>query len=191
MRDFAVTPGIYAVSQERYRQITAERFSSEHDDVYRHQELVRAAICYLIQYIVDVANVNIANSIENIISFVWPWNPLWWKPKDPLRNLVRGLALGVAELDRLLRESNREAKARPLYEVTAEGEKSLVHEKSQVIETEFGKRYIIILPDGYDEATAKNLQEKLNEWQKSSKTFGVFPFGGKLYEVNPDKNPLD
>lgn len=30
----------------------------------------------------------------------WPWSPEWWKPKDPRRDLIRGIALLIAEAER-------------------------------------------------------------------------------------------
>ena len=31
----------------------------------------------------------------------WPWEPRWWKPKNPRRDLVRAAALLIAEIERL------------------------------------------------------------------------------------------
>jgi hypothetical protein len=69
---------------ERQRQIDVENWAPEHDDQYHQNELVRAALCYL---------------LGNPSS--WPWEYRWWKPADRRRNLVKAVALIIAEIERL------------------------------------------------------------------------------------------
>ncbi|MBB5663211.1 hypothetical protein GGE68_001387 [Rhizobium leguminosarum] len=83
------------VLAERRRQIEAEGWSATHDDQYRQNELVRAAMCYL---------------LGNPGS--WPWAYDWWKPGDPRRNLIKAAALIIAEIERL----DRSALSAPLTE---------------------------------------------------------------------------
>lgn len=83
------------VLAERRRQVEAEGWSATHDDQYRQNELVRAAMCYL---------------LGNPGS--WPWAYVWWKPGDPRRNLIKAAALIIAEIERL----DRSALSAPLTE---------------------------------------------------------------------------
>lgn len=78
------------VIAERQRQISAEGWTPEHDDVHASHELRRAAACYMLG--------NGGN---------WPWDWRWWKPTTDRRNLVKAAALLIAEIERLDREGNR------------------------------------------------------------------------------------
>ena len=72
------------IAAERRRQVEAEGWTPEHDDAHDDNELSRAAACY---------------AIGNVA--YWPWEAMWWKPKDRRRDLVRAAALIVAEIERL------------------------------------------------------------------------------------------
>jgi hypothetical protein len=75
--------GAERIAAERQRQIQKEGWTSENDDRYKNGELLRAAICYL-----------------NNDPTGWPWDPSWWKPSTPIRNLEKAGALIAAEIDR-------------------------------------------------------------------------------------------
>lgn len=75
---------IEEIAAERRRQIEVEGNSTEQDDAYTMDELVRAATSYLKGF-----------------PEAWPWSPKWWKPKDRRRDLIRAAALIVAEVERL------------------------------------------------------------------------------------------
>lgn len=47
---------------------------------------------------------NIKRGHANGCCLWWPWAVRWWKPKDPIRDLVRAGALIAAEIDRLQRK---------------------------------------------------------------------------------------
>jgi hypothetical protein len=80
------------IYRERLRQINSEGFSEEHDDKYKKNELVDAAISYCLG--------------DGIIHKFWPWDKSWWKPKSKRENLVKAAALIVAEIERIDRENS-------------------------------------------------------------------------------------
>ena len=84
--------GAKLIAVERERQIEKEGWTAEHDEQHSRFELARAALCYL-EY---------ATSGRALLSVPkkWPWDSKWWKPKNPLRDLVRAGALIAAEIDR-------------------------------------------------------------------------------------------
>lgn len=91
--------GVQLIADERNRQISAEGWTSAHDDAYSKRELVRAAVAYALHGV----NQSIVDD-----SF-WPWHIAWWKPSDNVRNLVKAGALIAAEIDRLLREADADS----------------------------------------------------------------------------------
>jgi hypothetical protein len=72
------------VLAERRRQVTAEGWTHEHDDVHANSELALAAVCYITRN-----------------AWTWPWEAKWWKPTTPRRNLVKAGALILAEIERI------------------------------------------------------------------------------------------
>ena len=82
--------GAIQIIDERARQINEEKWDDEHDDKHKHNQLVRAAVCYL---------------MPEWMSALWPWAPVWWKPSpdNRVRELVKAGALIAAEIDRLQR----------------------------------------------------------------------------------------
>lgn len=67
------------IAAERRRQVTVEGYTADHDLRHGRGPLVRAAWCY-----------------ENGTRTEWPWEPDFYKPKNPLRDLVRAGALWLA-----------------------------------------------------------------------------------------------
>jgi hypothetical protein len=83
---------------ERRRQIEDEGWSSEHDDAHVPGALSRAGACYA------KWAVRSPNDYRHSAGYPpegWPWSPMWWKPRDVKRDLVRAAALIVAEIERL------------------------------------------------------------------------------------------
>ncbi|MBO4120244.1 hypothetical protein J5T34_05760 [Cupriavidus gilardii] len=95
------------VLRERQRQITAEGWTPEHDDQHSPGTLAQAAACY-IEWNGWEAKYQRAGAIP----VNWPWDPKWWKPSDDRRNLVKALALGLAEIERLDRAALAASKER-------------------------------------------------------------------------------
>ncbi|SUC58847.1 Uncharacterised protein [Pseudomonas aeruginosa] len=95
LRSLAAAPGKEVpqawldVQAERRRQITAEGWTPEHDDLYCAAELPRAAAAYIL------------NGANDEAPAIWPFSAKWWKPRDARSNYVRAGALILAEIERL------------------------------------------------------------------------------------------
>ena len=81
---------IEEIAAER-RQIEVEGFTSAHDGEHRYGELLAAGVCYI-----KWSGYRLMEPPEG-----WPWRRMWWKPKDCRSDLIRGVALLVAEIERL------------------------------------------------------------------------------------------
>lgn len=82
---------------ERRRQVDVEGWSVHHDDEHADGEMAKAAAIYHLN-----AQGNCSFGADGI-PLGWPWEAQWWKPKDPVRDLVRAGALYIAEKERLHR----------------------------------------------------------------------------------------
>lgn len=88
-----LSPFMNACIAERFRQIEAEGWDSAHDDIHVRGQLAEAGGCYLLYA---------GNQVK--VPIDWPWEDSWWKPRDFRRDLVRGVALGIAEGEKYDRE---------------------------------------------------------------------------------------
>lgn len=90
------------VFKERFRQIIDEGYSVEHDDKHVNGEIAEAAACYIIPPC-DCGDFDCPARAG--VPKRWPWEPEAWKPtpNDRERELIKGLALGLAELERIRR----------------------------------------------------------------------------------------
>lgn len=79
------------VLAERRRQLEVEGWTTYHDDRHDLGELALAADAYIMD----------GHRPAGDPSSTWPWEPVWWKPSDPRRNLVKAGALILAEIERL------------------------------------------------------------------------------------------
>ncbi|MDT8147948.1 hypothetical protein RQ556_30465 [Pseudomonas aeruginosa] len=77
------------VQAERRRQVEAEGWTPEHDDLYCAAELPRAAAAYIL------------NGANDEAPAIWSFSAKWWKPRDARSNYVRAGALILAEIERL------------------------------------------------------------------------------------------
>jgi len=84
--------GIDLIAAERQRQINVEGWTPEHDDGHTQGELARAAAVY---------------AVPDLHDDWWPWDDGWYRPGDPIRELVKAGALIAAEIDRLQRDADR------------------------------------------------------------------------------------
>ncbi|HIE1384697.1 TPA: hypothetical protein ACXJSM_006588, partial [Pseudomonas aeruginosa] len=82
------------VQAERRRQVEAEGWTPEHDDLYCAAELPRAAAAYIL------------NGANDEAPAIWPFSAKWWKPRDARSNYVRASALILAEIERLDRAAH-------------------------------------------------------------------------------------
>ncbi len=92
------------VVAERQRQISAEGWTSEHDDQYNDGELANAALCYVMSSFLEEVF-----TIKRKPDQLWPFDHKWWKPTTPRRDLVKAAALILAEIERIDRASAKEA----------------------------------------------------------------------------------
>lgn len=88
------------VLAERRRQIQAEGFTLERDDGYNPGELVAAGAAYALNA-ADQLHPFSQGSKENAQPVMWPWDAKWWKPGPPRRDLVKAVALALAEIERI------------------------------------------------------------------------------------------
>lgn len=90
--------GAALVCKERKRQIDEEGFHKQHDDDHIFQELPHAGAYYMLEQ----------STRDTLDKFheIWPWHDRWFKPTpdNRKREVVKGSALGCAEIDRLIRE---------------------------------------------------------------------------------------
>lgn len=83
---------IEEIAAERKRQREVEGWTEQHDDEHDWGQLALAASCYA---------AHAAGRYRGVRPGAWPWEPQWWKPKDPRRDLIRAAALIVAEIERI------------------------------------------------------------------------------------------
>jgi hypothetical protein len=98
------------VMAERARQVGMCGWTAEHDDQHGDGELAKAAATYITPAM-DRWMTEDEACHRGWVPALWPWDGNTWKPrrKDRVRELVKGCALAVAELDRLLRKQTRQA----------------------------------------------------------------------------------
>jgi hypothetical protein len=92
-----MSPFISAALHERARQIGAEGYSLEHDDMLPNGDLAMAGAAYLLH----------AGTACTTTPHEWPWRDEMWKPQGSRRDLVRGVALGIAEGEKFDRDRKR------------------------------------------------------------------------------------
>lgn len=98
--------GIELIAAERERQITAEGYTTAHDDQHTGAELVIASNQYSSYAAIHVRSKGLALAPDCFLPKNWPWEREAWKPSDdPIRNLVKAGALIAAEIDRLSRHN--------------------------------------------------------------------------------------
>lgn len=86
-----ITSAAMDVLAERKRQVQEEGWDAWHDDKHKTGEIALAAACYALH----------RSPVMCDVRAYWPWDPSWWKPKNPRRDLVRAAALLIAEIERM------------------------------------------------------------------------------------------
>lgn len=82
------------IAAERRRQVEAEGWTPEHDDLHTGGQMAAAAATYALH---DIQGGWFGRWREAM----WPWSLEWWKPRTRRRDLIRAAALIVAEIERL------------------------------------------------------------------------------------------
>lgn len=90
------------VVAELGRQRTAEGHGAAQDDRYPLGELELAGG----EYLTHAGYHRRADFPPGQASDSWPWSAEAWKPKSPVRDATRGVALGIAGISRRLRAGN-------------------------------------------------------------------------------------
>lgn len=94
-------------ADERLRQVSEEGYSTSHDDLYAAYELVYAACAYASHQpskeILDRGPIGLRN-LSSEPPLWWPWRAKYWKPRSHRENMVRAIALLMAEVERIDRE---------------------------------------------------------------------------------------
>jgi hypothetical protein len=85
------------VVAERRRQVEVETWTPSHDDRHTCGELAAAAACYATPA---------RSRSPQLLEWLWPFDPVWWKEGDRRRELVKAGALIVAEIERMDRLQN-------------------------------------------------------------------------------------
>ena len=95
--------GAELIAAERTRQVLGEGWTPDHDRRHAPGALAAAGGAYIIcaQRQLAAGTAGDAQALAELPPPWWPFEPSWWKPKDPIRNLIRGGALAAAEVDRL------------------------------------------------------------------------------------------
>lgn len=107
--DPASVDALTSVAIERLRQVEDESWTPEHDDAHARGELAQAGAVYLR----IAASENYVVRTDYLVDREeqpagWPWHAKAFKPKNRRSDVVRGTALGLAELARLIRALQRE-----------------------------------------------------------------------------------
>ena len=89
------------VMGERVRQITAEGWTTEHDDCHLMAEMAQAAACYALSGTSGDEAIYIHGRWKDYRDLIWPFARDCWKPTDRRRDLVKAGALILAEIERL------------------------------------------------------------------------------------------
>jgi hypothetical protein len=98
-----LSAAMHAVIAERQRQRDSEGYDEAHDDRNAPGALAAAGAAYLLT--------RQSQASSDVPPDFWPWEREFWNPKDVRRNLVRGMALGLAELEKLDRVGRRQGQA--------------------------------------------------------------------------------
>lgn len=94
------TKALVDVMNERLRQQDEEGWSAEHDDQHVDGDLAWAAVCYALHGSPG-AKPPFGDGEGSLVRALWPWDAMWWNPKDRRSDLVRAAALLLAEIERL------------------------------------------------------------------------------------------
>lgn len=132
------------IEAERTRQINQEGWSHEHDDQYQFNELAIAGGLYALNAH-DLSPAHFRSPPSN-----WPWSPEWWKPKSAREDLVRAVALLVAEIERIDRKEINLKMIGQIRIIDSNGGYMANGDIFPCYVNEFGQTYITESYDGFD-----------------------------------------
>lgn len=96
-----LSPFMHAVLFECVGQREREGYSTEHDDMLPDGDLAAAGAAYLFH----------AGTSSRTTPHEWPWRDEMWKPDGKRHDLVRGVALGIAEGDKFDRSRKQKRRS--------------------------------------------------------------------------------
>jgi len=101
-------PGAAKGCAERLRQIQVEGWTPEHDDLSTDGSLSLASAMYIMSEEQRLEELSKTNN-PMVPPTGWPWLVEYWKPTpdNRIRELEKGVALGMAEIDRLERKEGK------------------------------------------------------------------------------------
>lgn len=110
--------GLTLVAIEQTGQKVGHGFDDAHDDAHTRDELAMAAACYILP--ARARTLSHRGVTVRLARALWPFALKWWKPApvkfnqpadigSRIRDLTKGAALAVAEIDRLLRRAKADA----------------------------------------------------------------------------------
>jgi len=101
-------PGAAKGCAERLRQIQVEGWTPEHDDLSTDGSLSLASAMYIMSEEQRLEELSKTND-PMVPPTGWPWLVEYWKPTpdNRIRELEKGIALGMAEIDRLERKEEQ------------------------------------------------------------------------------------
>lgn len=116
----AVPVVLLEIAAERRRQVEAEGWTPDRDDMYEDGSLAMAAAAYAVHAAdpraqLDLSVGRLGRFLQagwvNLWLLLWPpsWDPAWFKPTTPRRDLVKATALMVADIQRRDRARAKEA----------------------------------------------------------------------------------
>ena len=86
------------IEAERFRQMSVEGWTPEHDDTHVNGEMSRAAAAYAY----EASRTDYQRTVDaGRPPQIWPWDAAWWKPSDRRRDLIKAASLIIAEIERL------------------------------------------------------------------------------------------
>ena len=100
------------IAAERRRQIEVEGYDTKHDLTHKPGDIALAGACYACNASAWLGTNSFGELGKKYAElsqhgFRWPFEDKYWKPKNPLSDLVRAGALIAAEIDRMLAESKK------------------------------------------------------------------------------------
>ena len=107
MNDTAMSAAFRDALAERRRQQEEEGFTAADDDKHPPGVLAGAGLNYAYNAVMRLRHFTGAGVVPPLMPF-WRWTRGWWKPTAVRRDLVKAVALLIAEIERLDRADKKE-----------------------------------------------------------------------------------
>lgn len=96
------------VIAEKDRLVREKYLTTDSIDCFKEGEISSAAICYVLHWL-NISHSAYASTAHKLVTYLWPFSRIYWKPKDRRHDLVHATALLILEGERLdrLHSSNK------------------------------------------------------------------------------------